>query len=211
MSVSAAQVQQAVAAANSLRAQGYFDRAHAGDERAASYFARLVAFTANPDGLSHSWGALRKTGSGFNVEGYADGAIVCGNDPHDLNNVLKIVTQVGSDHAGIGDAVQERRPSDIWERPQPLTADQLFFLRTGGVRTPPPPAIKVLPKGEAFTALKALDAFYRAEDGLQRPEGIGGDMEAIAQWFYQLVIEGRTIEDVQAQIRNSGEWKEKHR
>ena len=41
----------------------------------------------------------------------------------------------------------------------------------------------VLPKGEAFVLLKALDAFYRAPEGLQRPEGIGGDMEAIAQWF----------------------------
>lgn len=75
---------------------------------------------------------------------------------------------------------------------------------------PQPPPSRVLPKGDAFTFLKALDAFYRAPEGLQRPDGIGGDMEAIAQWFYQGVIEGHTIEDVKAQIRNSDEWKGKH-
>lgn len=73
-----------------------------------------------------------------------------------------------------------------------------------------PPSSHILPKGEAFVFLKALDAFYRAPEGLQRPDGIGGDMEAIAQWFYQGVIEGKTIEDVKNQIRNSDEWKAKH-
>lgn len=73
-----------------------------------------------------------------------------------------------------------------------------------------PPAGNVLPKARAFEALKALDAFYRAPEGLQRENGIGGDMEAIAQWFYQLVIEGKTIDDVKAQIRQSDEWRVKH-
>lgn len=75
---------------------------------------------------------------------------------------------------------------------------------------PVPPPSRVLPKDQAFAALKALDAFYRAEDGLQRPEGVGGDMEAIAQWFFQLVIEGKTIDDVKAQIRTSDEYRSKH-
>ena len=75
---------------------------------------------------------------------------------------------------------------------------------------PVPPRIPILPKGQAFAALKALDAFYRAPEGLQRPEGIGGDMEAIAQWFYQMVIEGVSIEDVFTQIRASHEWRSKH-
>lgn len=76
---------------------------------------------------------------------------------------------------------------------------------------PPVPAVKILPKADAFEFLKALDAFYAAPEGLQRPDGIGGDMEAIAQWFYQGVIEGHSIEDVKAQIRHSDEWKVKHR
>jgi hypothetical protein len=78
-----------------------------------------------------------------------------------------------------------------------------------GAHAQPAPT-PVMPKGEAFAALKALDAFYRAPEGLQRPDGIGGDMEAIAQWFYQLVIERVPLEAVFAQIRNSHEWKSKH-
>lgn len=78
------------------------------------------------------------------------------------------------------------------------------------VPQPPQPTSRILPKGEAFTVLKALHAFYGAPEGLRRPEGLGGDMEAIAQWFYQLVIEGHTLEDVKAQIRQSDEWKTKH-
>lgn len=85
---------------------------------------------------------------------------------------------------------------------------------------PPPPApSKVLPKGEAFAKLQALNAFYQAPEGLQRPGGLVrpdgegrsvADMEAIAQWFYQLVIEGVSIDQVFAQIRSSDEWRSKH-
>lgn len=75
---------------------------------------------------------------------------------------------------------------------------------------PSPPPSQVLPKAEAFAVLQALHAFYAAPEGLQRPEGIGGDMEGIVQWFYQLVIEGHTLEDVKDQIRHSLEWRQKH-
>lgn len=75
---------------------------------------------------------------------------------------------------------------------------------------PVPPPAGVLSKPAAFEALKALDAFYRADDGLKRSDGVGGDMEAIAQWFYQLVIDGVSIESVKIQIRASDEWKGKH-
>lgn len=82
-----------------------------------------------------------------------------------------------------------------------------------------PPPSKILPKGEAFMALKALNAFYAAPEGLQRPGGLVlpdhegrsvADMEAIAQWFYQLVIEGIPLDAVFAQIRASEEWRSKH-
>lgn len=85
--------------------------------------------------------------------------------------------------------------------------------------TPRPNVGTILPKGEAFAALKALNAFYQAPEGLQRPGGLVipdqegrsvADMEAIAQWFYQLVIEGIPLEAVFSQIRNSHEWKSKH-
>lgn len=74
----------------------------------------------------------------------------------------------------------------------------------------PGPVAGVLPKPEAFAFLKALDAFYRAPDGLQRADGLCPDVEGVAQWFYQGVIEGKSIEDVKAQIRQSDEWRAKH-
>jgi hypothetical protein len=36
------------------------------------------------------------------------------------------------------------------------------------------------------------------------------DMEAIAQWFYQIVVDGVPLEDVFTQIRASHEWQSKH-
>lgn len=82
-----------------------------------------------------------------------------------------------------------------------------------------PPAPVILSKGEAFARLTALNAFYAAADGLQRPGGLIrfddqgrtiADMEAIAQWFYQMVVEGVSLEDVFTQIRSSEEWRSKH-
>jgi hypothetical protein len=83
----------------------------------------------------------------------------------------------------------------------------------------PATAPKILPKGEAFARLQALNAFYQAPEGLQRPGGLVlsdrdgrsvADMEAVAQWFYQLVVEGIPLEDVFTQIRASHEWRSKH-
>lgn len=84
---------------------------------------------------------------------------------------------------------------------------------------PTPPPSRVLPKVEAYQQLLALNAFYAADDGLQRAGGLVrfddqgrtiADMEAIAQWFYQLVIEGIPLEQVFTQIRASQEWRSKH-
>lgn len=227
MGISNEQVQLAVAAANTLREQGFFERAHAGDERAASYFARLVAYTANPGRSSDSWGALRK-GGGFNVDGYADGAIVYGNDPNNLDNVLKIVTQVGSDHAGIGEAVQDRRPVDKWEKPSPLSNEQMIYLRPGGIPVPAPPTAPtsspiLLPgRGEMMAAGEWLDAYYKSEDGLQRKKGmsIGGrpDWEGVGAWLFDVYLKariaGKSVDEakaaVVAAIHTTEEWNGLH-
>jgi hypothetical protein len=81
---------------------------------------------------------------------------------------------------------------------------------------PPPPAIT---KGEAHALLNALNAFYAAPEGLQRPGGLViydgegraiADTEAMAQWFYQLVVERVPLQDVITQIKGSHEWRSKH-
>lgn len=84
---------------------------------------------------------------------------------------------------------------------------------------PEPQRPPVLPKGQAFSLLVALNNFYAAPEGLQRPGGMIRhddegrsvvDMEAVAQWFYQMVVEGFSLEDVKTQIRASHEWRSKH-
>lgn len=170
MSVPQNRVDAAVSAARELERHGFFARVKQGDERAASYFARLVAYTVNPSGFTSDFGWLRKTAGGFNIEGYADGAIVFGADPNDLHNVIKIVTQVGSTNAGIGSAEQERRVVDVWEAPKPLTLEQMRYLNPAyeplpDVSQPPPGASMPSPiysQGEIGVLLqhilKRLDA-----------------------------------------------------
>ena len=114
--------------ARSLKAKGFFDRVAQGDVRAASLFARLVAYTMNPGGDPTSVGFLKKTAGGFNVDGFADGAIAANGNANDFQNVIKVVTSVGVTSAGIGDAVQERRPTDIWFAPVPLSLAELRYL-----------------------------------------------------------------------------------
>lgn len=226
MSVSTADVKRATDTAHVLESQGYFAKAKSGDEKGASYFARLVASTVNPSGNPHDWGWLRKTGGGFNVEGYADGAIVFGNDPANLFNVLKIVTQVGSPDPNaiqIGDAVQQRRDTDIWEVPIPVPESLTAYLG-GSHPTPPQPPQATQPPGreEALDELHWLDAYYASPEGLQRPNGLslGGkpDFEGIAAWYLDVYQRARMAMQSRAdaraayvrQIRHSAEWQAKH-
>lgn len=138
-------VKRAVDVAKSLEAQGYFTKVKQGDEKAASYFSRMVASKVNPSGNPNDWGWLSKPAGGFNIEGFADGAIVFGNNPSDLNNVLKIVVQVGSSNPNdikIGDSVQQRRPQDVWFCPVPLPDSVVSYI-TGQAPTPAFPSYEV--------------------------------------------------------------------
>lgn len=225
MNPTQADVDRAVAAAKVLKAQGRFDKVKTGDEKAASYFSRMVAATVNPNGNSGDWGALAKTGGGFNVEGFADGAIVFGNNPSDRANVLKIVTQVGSTDPNaiqIGSSVQERRESDIWSDPVPLDPKIPAYL--GGSAVPVPPvSVPVVPgREEALDELNWLNGYYKAPEGLQRPKGLSlndaPDFEGVAAWYldvYQKArIAGKSRADARAayvsDIRHSAEWQVKH-
>jgi hypothetical protein len=134
-----------------LEAEGYFAKAAGGDHRACGLFARLAAFRLNPNGDADGWGCLRKTGGGANVEGYSEDAIVLGSDPNSRRNVVDIIVGAGRVNASIGwqpwaPGTSERRDSDIWERPQALSAEQMNYLKPGatgggggGIEPPPPP------------------------------------------------------------------------
>lgn len=118
--------------------EGYFERARTGDQRAASLFARLVAFRLNPHGLPNSFGWLRK-GGGHQVDGYAEDAIVANSHASDLQNVYDLVTGAGRDGATAGwNGPLPRRASDTWEAPRALTTAELEYLKPGAVVAPPP-------------------------------------------------------------------------
>ena len=118
-------------------------------------------------------------------------------------------------------------PQPIWNAFDDPGASSGAWVKPGPAITLMPPTLPdrppdrptALPKGEAYAALRALNAFYQAPEGLQRPGGLVrpddhgrsvADMEAIAQWFYQLVIERVSLEDVFTQIRASHEYRQKH-
>jgi hypothetical protein len=92
--------------------------------------------------------------------------------------------------------------------------------RAGSGTITPPPVTPTTPSGilaqdVALQRLTQLNDFYAAADGLKRPGGMidsNGrvDTVAIAQWFYQMVIYGKSWDDVRSQIRHSNEWRTKH-
>lgn len=141
MSVSQEQLARIVAQARNRESQGYFEKVRQGDQRAASLFARLIAFDLNPSGSGADVGWLTKTPGESNVEGFAEDAI-CGNaHPDDLANVIDLVNGAGAKGASIGGSVKERRRHNQWFRPQALTAEEMLFLREGiPAPVPQPPA-----------------------------------------------------------------------
>lgn len=215
--------------ADTLVTQGYFDKVRTGDQRAASYFARLFAFTANPSGQTTSWGWLRK-GGGTQVEGYAEDAVVYGADPSDVQNVVDLVIGAGAPGARLisnTSGTVPRRPTDVWEAPRALTSMQLDYLKPGGVvihpppPPPPPPPVR-FDRGEMFDALTFLNTYYKAPEGLQRPQGLSingaADLEGVAAWMFDVYVNARLDrkshqagkDAMVAEIRKSGEWQSKH-
>jgi len=76
---------------------------------------------------------------------------------------------------------------------------------------------------EIQRAMKWLDDFYKAPDGLQRPEGlwIGGhpDYEGLSTWVFEVYLRNRlrgmseeqARQSVEKMIKQSDEWRVKHR
>lgn len=113
-------------------------------------------------------------------------------------------------------------PSITWGDQTQVTMDHgvIGGWKAGSLAAPKPAPSLALSKEETHALLNALNAFYAAPEGLQRPGGLVrydaegrtvADTEAMAQWFYQLVVERKSLDDVKAQIKQSHEWQEKHR
>ena len=97
----------------------------------------------------------------------------------------------------------------------------LGYLTAGSGR-PGPPAPFRITTHEALAAMQAIDRFYRAGDGLLRPNGlsIGGrpDFLGLAAWFFDVYVatryagyeEADARYNVAAHITQSEEWRQKH-
>lgn len=156
-------------------------------------------------GLDPNWGHLKKTAAQTHIHGHGEDAALYLH-PNGRATAVDFIGGAGGPN-----------PQAAWQVDQEgryTAADWLNPTEHGNRVVQVPQPSKTLPKGEAFALLQALNAFYAAPEGLQRPGGLvidgKADMEAIAQWFYQMVIEGVSLEDVKTQIRASHEWRSKH-
>lgn len=181
MGVPNEQLQRAIAAARTRESQGYFGRVQAGDQRAASLFVRLVAGDLNPSRSTADYGWLTKSPGESQVDGYAEDAICFGADPYDLQNVVDMVNGAGAPGASIGGAVKERRTSNHWATPWPLTQEELDYLRAGSAPGPSPGG-NPYPGDDVWDAVGVkLFADYGAAGVYPNPQ--------MGRWF------GRTIWD----------------
>lgn len=180
-------LQRAVTAARELEAQGYFEKVRAGDQKAASLFARLTAYTLNPVGSGNDYGCLSKTPGETNVDGFAEDAICFTSNPADLENVVDLVNGAGAPGASIGGAVKPRRTNNLWVKPVKLSDADMLYLRMG-IPEPPvpqPPAHKPYPGDPVWDAVGAtLFADYARGGQAPNPQ--------MGRWF------GRTIWDATA-------------
>ena len=190
-----------------LYATGLFDlRTHDGQEA----FTDAVVATLN--GLDRNWRHLKKSASQTHVHRHGEDSAVY-LLPDNRAQAVDFIGGAGGPNPQPGWIV------DPVARYTHADAHDPDDHGLGGTAHTCPQVPTFLHKGEAFAKLQALNAFYQAPEGLQRPGGLVipdrdgrsvADMEAIAQWFYQLVIEGVSLDDVFTQIRNSHEWRSKH-
>lgn len=186
--------------------EGYFVKVAQGDTRAASLFARLVAFRMNQNGDPSKPGCLRKTGGGHNVDGYAEDAIVLNGNPSDLFNVVDLVSGAGAAGASpTWNGPLPRRSSDVWEAPQPLSADQLSYLKGGAApmpQPPRPPAPPPIKSREQFRKdFEEVNTFYASMEGLQRIGGMVAGVDASVFHVFLRLSNDEALDDLA--IRNA--------
>lgn len=137
-----AQTGQESAVIAQVEADGWFRRCQTSDLRGCALFTREVIRRLNPTGDPGSWGWLSKSGGEENADGYSVDAMVWTADAGNLRNVVDIIGGAGGGNprAGMGGFVQ-RRPSNQWVRPVPLSAADAAYACMGacaGTQPQPP-------------------------------------------------------------------------
>jgi hypothetical protein len=163
--------------------------------------AFVDAVVATLHAVDERWGHLRKKSGQSHIHKHAEDAALYLSDTPGQSQAVDFIGGAGGPN-----------PQPAWNVDQPRYSEKDWldpFDHGLDAAPPPAPAPAFLEKGAAFIRLKSLDRMYR--ELLLRPEGIGGDMEAIAQWFFQIVIEGKTDAQIEAQLKASDEYRMKHR
>ena len=203
------------AMARQLEAEGYFEVARRGDQKAASLFARLCATRLNPQANPNGWGWLRK-GGGTNVDGYAEDAIVFGNGANTPDNVADTVTGAGAPGASVAsrwDAKPRRIGVDTWEAPRALTAAELAYLKGGTVPQPQPTGVPYKPYPTDESTFDAVGAQIEAD---YKRAGRPGLDAASVRWTARIMHDyemgeapppsGRILTLEQSIAKHRGEW-----
>lgn len=202
-----ADLDRAITAARLRQTQGYFGKAKAGDQRAASLFVRLVALDLNSFGDPTGYGWLSKQPGEANVDGWAEDATVFGASPTDLMNVVDLINGAGAPGASIGGAIKARRLSNTWAAPKPLTAEEMAYI-SGPVVVPVPPA-PTYPSYESLGGdeggkkiTRQLEADYRRAG---KP-GLDGDCGAWQQRVSYDFLTGKVAPVEAAIAKHRADW-----
>lgn len=196
MAVTQERLDRILQLARARESMGYFHNVKAGDQRAASLFARLVAYDDNPEGDRTKSGWLSKSPGEANVDGWAEDAI-CGNaDAADLLNVIDLVNGAGAAGASLPTRLtpsdlKQRRPHNLWVAPKALTAAELAYLTAGGIPVPQPPTIPPFPPRDETLAFAVLLNDHYGRKGATANGTLGGsytktrflDIEGEAVWL----------------------------
>lgn len=156
------------------------------------------------------WGHLKKRPEQTHIHGHAEDSALYLSDTPGLSQAVDFIGGAGGPH-----------PKIQWNVDLPRYSKADWFAPQDHDLAPIPPPAPVVPvsREQFYADLKAVQAFYRSPEGLQRPGGMVivdhegrsvADVEALGSWGYDLMT-GRSLGDIFQAIRNSDEWKAKHR
>lgn len=100
-----------------------------------------------------------------------------------------------------------RIPHEYWRKSNPPIKELKLVTEVK-------PSFKFKDRETFYREMQELNNFYEAFEGLQRRGGMvvneRADVEALASWGYNFLVEGWTIEQAKEAIRKSHEWRVKH-
>lgn len=166
------------------------------------------------------WGHLKKKPGQTNIHGHGEDSALYLSDTSGQSTAVDFIGGAGGPNPTIQwNPDQPRYSKSDWLDPQ----DHDGTTPVPAIPPQPPVVVPVVPgRQEALDEMNWLDNYYKAPEGLQRPDGLslGGrpDFLGIAAWYLDVYqqqrIAGKSRTEARAeyvrQIRHSDEWKQKH-